>query len=76
MKYIVFLGDEFVLFPEFQDHSSMVGDRIPISAGFCRIYKNSNDKELNISCYGNSNSLKLESRGKEDEEIIKYSLKN
>lgn len=75
MKYIIFIGDEFVLFPEFQDHSSMVGNRIPISAGFCRIYKNPNN-EIDISCYGNSTSLKLQSRGEEDEEVIKYSLRN
>lgn len=76
MKYIVFQSDEFVLFPEYQEHSSMVGDRIPVSAGFCSIYKNSNDTELYVNCYGKSHSLKLSSREEEDSEIIQIGLNN
>ena len=70
MKYIIFKhGTLFhpVLFSNHTTHSQVkLEGATPISAGFVSF-----SETLRLpKCYGNSTSLKLESRGELDEEII------
>lgn len=83
MKYIIVdeVGIEVpIIFSELQKHSNVAGMKKVISAGFCYfrsdtvLGNDSNGSEdqdvLAVSCWGESVSLRLKSRGKVDEEII------
>ena len=71
MKYIVFYGndgEQIIIFPKIIQHSTMAedvkkssfGGMCPISAGFI----------VNGKCVGESESLRMESRGDKDTALI------
>lgn len=73
MKYIVYQDGTAVVFPDFADHKAMLGNKIPVSAGFCRVETRRNqfdDVVADVSCWGNSQTLNLESKGDKDAESI------
>lgn len=77
MKYIIFQDGTFVLIPNFASHKNF-NIYQPVSAGFCRIESFRNEFDdvcYKVSCYGRSDTLKLDSRGKEDEKIITSGMK-
>ena len=72
MKYVVYSDDTFSIFPPTLNHSDMrVMGKTPVSAGFVRIDKVSDESDaIKVACYGDSVSLGLKSRHHEDEEVI------
>jgi len=70
-KYLIVLdqgGCECVIvFNCILTHAQVAGDMNVISAGFCRLPNRLND---NVSAWGESNSLKIKSRGDEDADLI------
>ena len=72
-KYIIInnrIGEIPIIFPLFFGHNDFNFNREKIiSAGFVLI------NETGISCYGESDSLGIKSRGKEDGELIKSYFK-
>lgn len=78
VKYITFdtgLIDDIVIFSDMQQHAEIARGLpgTPISAGFISIGVNQ-DYEIQVKCYGNSISLKLESRPEEDERLARRAL--
>ena len=72
MKYIVLADNTPVVFPETSSHNFVAGDRMVIAAGFCRIETKRNeydDIRATVSVWGNSHTLKVQSRP-EDAELI------
>jgi hypothetical protein len=82
MKYVVILdwsGLEYpIIFPNVIQHNSMVTDNLKVvSAGECSI-NNSLDGsgKPKASCWGQSISLRVKSRGEEDAELINKAIEN
>ena len=83
MKYIIFQDQTFAIIPETACHKSIESHNYyeynrPIAAGFCMMesYRNqSDDIRFKVSCWGESETLKLKSRGKKDADIIANGLK-
>ncbi len=75
-KYIVIIDsglENAIVFPEIIDHAKIAGDNKVVSAGFVQF--SCNEDRIESSCYGESTTLKIKSRGKEDEILIdKYIL--
>ena len=72
MKYIVFKDESCVIFPDSTSHNEMAGNKPVSSAGFCIVetYRNNfDDIRANVSCYGRSDSLNVESNP-QDNKII------
>lgn len=72
-KYIIVTRDELpVVFSELMKHSDvarhMGGEHNVVSAGFCHIVDN------RYTCYGESTSLKMKSRGDVDSRILNVLL--
>lgn len=64
MKYIVFMNGEVCVFPKTVSHSFMAGNKIVLSAGFCRIetYRNEyDDIRAKVQVWGDSVTLGVES---------------
>lgn len=79
-KYIVFesgYSEDILIFGSTQKHSDVVNmmrltkDDI-ISAGFVAIYEDNG--EVVVRCYGESTSLNIKSRAKEDTFLAKFAL--
>lgn len=71
-KYIIVQewGAELpIVFSELLKHSEVAGNKLAVSGGFV-----STDADGKITCYGESTSLRLESRGEEDAAIIRQHL--
>ncbi len=64
MKYIVFRDESCAIFPDSTSHKEIAGNKPVKSAGFCIVetYRNNfDDICANVSCYGKSDSLNIES---------------
>lgn len=70
-KYIVTANNEIIVFPEIIQHSQFRHFH-PKSAGFISFYNNKGNIEC--TCYGESVSLDLKSREKEDTDIANRQL--
>jgi hypothetical protein len=81
LKYIIYEPvvciELALLFNELVEHSTFAHLK-PTSAGFCKISTSGEDRcfedDVEVNVWGESTSLKLQSNGKEDEEIIKRTL--
>ena len=72
MKYIVFADNSAVIFPETTSHKFVAGDKLVISAGFCKIetYRNNfDDIRANVCVWGESTTLNVKSNP-DDAKII------
>jgi hypothetical protein len=72
MKYVVidgFLGEIALIFPNHQNHGTFVtaANKV-VAAGFCKIYCDGG--EAKVSCFGESVSLGIKSRGEQDAKMI------
>jgi len=88
LKYIIDERGNFAIFSKLATHQSMARgfdthNKI-VGAGFCNIAvgyvgkinpDGSEERNINIHCYGSSSSLNIESR-EEDEKIINHKLNN
>lgn len=78
MKYIIYdngLNDVPVIFPEYIGHNEMVDSLVIkkenlISAGFIR-FESYLSRDFKLHCYGNSQSLGIDSRGNVDTQLIR-----
>ena len=76
MKYIIVKSayvtlEQCIVFDEILDHDS-ISDYHPdniVAAGFVQFY-NDPENGLQVSCYGKSTTLKKQSRGNQDADII------
>lgn len=68
-KYIRTKDNKIIIFSELQQHSEFEIFK-PISAGFVA-FGTDKDGELKCSCYGDSVSLGLDSKGEEDAILVK-----
>lgn len=70
LKYIIILGaygsEKVIVFPASLGHDEVAGNHKVIAAGFCRF---PDDLNKNVSAYGKSRTLDIESR-KEDAILI------
>jgi hypothetical protein len=78
-KYIIIeksCNDLPIIFPEFINHRDMVNpnDKV-ISAGFVKFYVNESGN-VDISCYGESVSLDVKSRGDIDTKLMERYILN
>lgn len=76
MKYVIVEkhGCEVaVLGSEVQDHSDLAGGAKVISAGRCRIGWNKDSQEIEVTIWGGSTSMKINSR-LEDADIIQHTI--
>ena len=78
-KYIIFKSDlpKYILIPELMKHSDFIKNINEIlNAGFVQfsIVNGSFTNELSAYCYGESKSLNIKSRGKEDSDLINRTL--
>ena len=76
-KYIVIMNhstESVIIFPEWVYHKTMAGENKVISAGFVQFLVGSEKAVIEVRCFGNSTSLNVESRGKEDEQIIQTQI--
>lgn len=81
MKYIViedFTGLEFpIIFPDILDHASVAPDAKVVAAGFCRTALRESHGDFHLwSCWGQSVSLGVQSRGDMDEKLIEFLVGN
>ena len=69
-KYVVLETGEFIIIAPTLSHCDVVSSSNPkpVSAGFCRIYFE--DNKFNVTCYGKSQTLKLDSRIQVDTDIL------
>lgn len=78
MKYVVFDKVKFIIFPTTINHSDFKHLN-PASAGFVKIIKVEEnewgDSHPVVYCYGESISLKLQSRGEKDEKILNVGVR-
>lgn len=73
MKYIILSDNTPIIFPDSVSHKNMANGRQVKSAGFCRIETRRNEYDdvvANVCCWGNSDSLGINSQTMEDEKII------
>lgn len=72
MKYIIFTNGSPVIFPNSVGHKEIAGNKMVVSAGFCRIetFRNQwDDIRAKVFVWGESKSLGVKS-DPEDAEII------
>lgn len=72
MKYIIFANGSPVIFPDSVGHKEVAGNKMVVSAGFCRIetFRNQwDDIRAKVSIWGKSTSLGVKSNP-DDAEII------
>lgn len=83
MKYIVYIGDfglEIpVIFPDFVNHNEIIPKfKKAVSAGIINLHEEEDENgenQITAFCSGQSISLGIKSRGKEDNELVERSFK-
>ena len=68
MKYVMYPGEQFMFVPLFVPHDRLARSGA-ISAGFVTLFEHP-EGTVCVECDGDSESLKLQSRPREDSEII------
>lgn len=81
MKYVIVsdsTGLEIpIIFPNVAQHIEMVPAGVNvIAAGECGLYSGEEGTYPKASCWGQSYSLRVKSRGKEDEALINKAIEN
>jgi hypothetical protein len=77
VKYVIVevMGLETaIVFSDLIEHSDIGQGMNVVAAGFCNIFNDGNRDELDVDCFGRSASLKIKSRGYDDELIVKRHL--
>jgi hypothetical protein len=73
LKYIVFDDISFIIFSPDQKHADLAGNRVVVGAGQIDIM-GKGDGDVRISCFGESTTLNVMSRGDVDASIIQRSI--
>ena len=76
IKYIMQEGGTPILFPEWLTHSDVARSlgRDVVSAGFCHVGGRDEYGNPLFKCFGESVSLKVQSRGQQDSDILNRSF--
>lgn len=76
MKYIIVEDhglENAIVFSEILKHSDVANMLPVVSAGFCS-FSVDDDRQLKVTCWGDSVSLKKKSRGQIDNDLVLQSL--
>lgn len=73
-KYVMFSNNNFVIFNDVQPHNSFQYHGTIVGAGFISFGVNS-EGNVEVSCFGKSTSLGIESREEVDSDIINKSMR-
>jgi len=77
MKYVVFDSLRFVIFPDFVSHDTFAHLK-PTSAGYVKFSTEIDEwgeEAIIANCYGDSFSLKIESKKEEDNRVLNTGLR-